>query len=261
MLSYSSPSVSSSLEEPSRGYGWPRLLLCFLLPGLLAKAVGRSGRHYMRAFVLSDLSLLVANTLVDHGPREGIRRLPEEAGLWPPKQRRHSLRAWAGMLAVFPLVLAPPTAVTLASLTERASRGPAGRLLNWRPISARWSLSALTPRRLLFGVSYPVLIEECYIHGLLWSRMAWLGRWRPIVNALAWAFYHLNRPVKDMVAGILPGALVASYFRAFTGNIYWTALGHYLSNAFYTWLGHRNLQRRPPSEEETSTMELIAPSQ
>ena len=55
--------------------------------------------------------------------------------------------------------------------------------------------------------------------------MAWLGRWRPVVNGTAWAFYHLNRPAKDMVGSILPGAILASYVRESTGNIYWTAAG------------------------------------
>jgi len=210
----------------------------------------------MRAFVLSDLALLMANVVIDHGLKDGVRRLPQEAGLWPLRQRREPLHAWA-ILITAALLLFGPLSPTIASVVERASRHRAGRFLNWRPIQARWSLSP--PSWWLFLVHIPrdVLIEECYIHGLLWSRMAWLGRWRPIVNALAWASYHLNRPVKDMVAGILPGALLASCARSFTGNIYWNALGHYLSNAFYTWLGYRRLQTRPASEETSST-ELIA---
>jgi len=60
-----------------------------------------------------------------------------------------------------------------------------------------------------------------------------------------------------MVAGILPGAILASYVRSFTGNLYWNALGHYLSNVFWTWFANRNLQKRAPSEE-TSVTELIS---
>jgi hypothetical protein len=210
----------------------------------------------MRAFVLSDLVLLIGNILVDHGPKEGLKRIPEEAGVWPPTQRRQPLYAWVLLFAAG-LALLGPLSPILARAVGKASKHPAGRFLNLRPVPARWSLSSSGLRQILAYNLYAVAIEECYIHGLLWSRMAWLGGWRPLVNALAWAGYHLNRPVKDMVAGILPGAILASYVRSFTGNLYWNALGHYLSNVFWTWFANRNLQKRAPSEE-TSVTELIS---
>ncbi len=65
------------------------------------------------------------------------------------------------------------------------------------------------------------------------------------MSGTAWAFYHLNRPVKDMVGSILPGAILSSYAREQTGNIYRTAAGHYAANAYAAW----QRGRRPHGEE------------
>ena len=134
------------------------------------------------------------------------------------------------------------------ALAERASKRPAGRFLNWTPLQVGWSPpDRLSADRLLYLIPMAVFAEECYIRGLLWSRMAWLGPWRPLVSGTAWAFYHLNQPLKNITGSILPGALLSSYARAFTANIYWTALGHYLSNAYGAWQG------RPRDDAGTRT--------
>ncbi len=225
-------------REPSPSYGWGRLLLCYSLTPLLAKASGARRRRYVEVFICLDLALLLANVVIDRGPREALRRLPQEMGLWPPRQERHGPLAWAAFAAASAaiLMLLPRT----ASLVERASKHPAGRFLNWTPLQVSWSPpEGLTADRLFGLIPLAVFAEECYIRGLLWSRMAWLGRWRPLVSGTAWAFYHLNQPLKNIVGSILPGALLSSYAREFTGNIYWTAAGHYLSNAYGAWLGGR----------------------
>lgn len=227
--------------KPRLDYGWGRLLLCYLLPPLLARPLGGRGRHYVSAFLWLDLVLLVVNVMVDRGPREGLRRLPEEMGVWPPCQQRHHFLSWTAFITASVLTLMLVTS-RLMSLAERAGKHRAGRFLNWTPIRVDWFPPDRDFTRLLIHhLPLNIIAEECYLRGLLWSRMAWLGRWRPLVNGTAWAFYHLNRPIKDMVAAILPGALLASYARVFTGNIYWTAVGHYSSNAFYSWLALRRL--------------------
>src|SRR3990170_2576114 len=120
--------------------------------------------------------------------------------------------------------------VWLLPQLQRWSGRPSGSWLNWTPIRVRWFRENLPlAQLLLYTLTLNILAEECYIRGLLWARMAWLGRWRPLVSGTAWALYHVNRPVKDMLGAILPGALLASWAREFTGNLYWTAAGHYLS--------------------------------
>ncbi len=216
-------------------YGWRRLLLCFALPGLLARVLGGRGTRYIEAFLWLDLVFLVANVVVDRGLKEGVRRLPEEMGLTPVRQERRHLALWPGLGVAWAFVL---TAVTprIATLVQRASQQPAGRFLNWTPILVDWFPADHSFRRImLYYLPLNIVAEECYIHGLLWSRMAWLGRWRPIANAAAWAFYHFNRPVKDMAGAILPATLLASYTRAQSQNVYVTAVGHYASNAFFSW--------------------------
>ena len=76
-------------REATLNYGWGRLFLCYSLTPLLAKALGGRGRRYVETFIWLDLALLVTNVVIDRGP-EGLRRLPQEMGLWPPRQRRHS---------------------------------------------------------------------------------------------------------------------------------------------------------------------------
>jgi len=227
-----------ALQDRSISYGWRRLLLCYSLTPLLAKAVGARGRRYVEAFICLDLVLLVANVMIDRGPREGLRRLPQEMGLWPPRQERHHPLAWAAFIAGSAAVSV--FSLRLAALVERASRHPAGRLLNWTPLEVGWSPpERLTAGRLFYLIPLAVFAEEPYIRGLLWSRMAWLGRWRPLVSGTAWASYHLNQPLKNIIGSILPGALLSSYAREFTGNIYWTALGHYASNVYGAWSSGR----------------------
>lgn len=235
--------AASAAQDSALSYGWGRLLLCCLLPALLARPVGgRQGRGYVSAILWLDLASLVTNVLIDHGPRKGLRKLPEEMGLWPPRQKRHHPLSWAACIAssVITLVFATPR---LMARAERASSHPAGRLLNWTPFVVERSLDRSYAHFLFRHLPLNIVAEECYWRGLLWSRMAWLGPWRPAVNGTAWAFYHLNRPVKDMLAAILPGALLSGYARAFTGNIYWTGLGHAASNAYFSWSRYRALRR------------------
>mgnify|MGYP001619819156 CR=1 FL=1 len=75
-------------QEPGLSYGLPRLLLCYLGPPVLAKGLGARGRRYVEAFLWLDLAFLAVNVVVDHGREQGLRRLPGEMGLWPPRQRR-----------------------------------------------------------------------------------------------------------------------------------------------------------------------------
>ncbi|MBI2913734.1 MAG: CPBP family intramembrane metalloprotease [Chloroflexi bacterium] len=230
--------------EPALNYGWGRLFLCYSLTPLLAKALGGRGRRYVETFIWLDLALLVANVVIDRGPRQGLRRLPREMGLWPPRQRRHHPLSWGAFIAASAAIvgLLPRT----AALVERASKHPAGRFLKWTPLEVGWSPpDRLSPGRLFYLIPLAVFAEETYIRGLLWSRMAWLGRWRPLVSGTAWAFYHLNQPLKNIVGSILPGALLSSYAREFTGNIYWTAIGHYLSNAYGAWQGGQVRRDKP----------------
>ncbi|OGO50752.1 MAG: hypothetical protein A2148_03400 [Chloroflexi bacterium RBG_16_68_14] len=241
--------VAPASPDSTLNYGWGRLLLCYLLPPLLARPLGGRGRGYIKAFLWLDLALLVTNVVIDRGPREGLRRLPEEIGVWPPRQDRHHPLSWATFLTVSALTLTVVTSGFMA-FVERASKHPRGRFLNWTPIVVERSLDGSLARFLFGHLPLNIVAEECYLRGLLWSRMAWLGRWRPLVNGTAWAFYHLNRPVKDMLAAILPGALLAGYARAFTGNIYWTAAGHYLSNAFFSWPAYRRLRSQVAMEED-----------
>ena len=53
-------------------------------------------------------------------------------------------------------------------------------------------------------------------------------------------------------------ALLASYIRAFTGNIYWTAVGHYLSNAYWSWYA---LKRGKRSEDVIHGLPRMEPAQ
>lgn len=87
--SQSDISASPTSREPILNYGWYRIFLCYLLPPLLAKALGARRRRYVEAFLWLDIALLVTNVVIDRGPREGLRRLPEEMGLWPTRQERH----------------------------------------------------------------------------------------------------------------------------------------------------------------------------
>lgn len=222
-------------------YGVPRLLACFLVPSLLAKASRARGRRYVEAHLWLDMASLLANVAIDRGPREALRRLPEEMALWPPRRRRRDARSW-WMLAGAAVISAVVT-VRLTRVLDRASQHPNGRVLNWTPLDVGWSPpDGLSMFRLLYLIPLAVFAEETYIRGLLWSRMAWLGRWRPLSSGAAWAAYHLNQPVKNILGSILPGALLASYTREMTGNIYWTAAGHYLSNTYGAWSSGR--QRR-----------------
>ncbi len=230
--------LAAQARDGARSYGPLRLLLCFAATPLLAKASGARGRRFVETFIWLDLALLSANVVVDHGPREGVRRLPQEMGLWPPRQAHHHPLSWAAFVAASAAILT--LLPRFMALTEQASKHPAGRFLNRPPLDVGWSPpDRLSPDRLFYLIPLAVFAEECYIRGLLWSRMAWLGRWRPAVSGTAWAFYHLNQPLKNIVGSILPGALLSSYARAFTGNIYWTAIGHYASNAYGAWSGRR----------------------
>lgn len=231
-------------DAEALNYGWGRLLLCYCLPPLLARATGARGRRFVETFLWLDLALLVVNVLIDRRPRQGLRRLPQEMGLWPPRQRRHGRLSWAAFAAasVAAFVLQPG----LAASVKRASRRPAGRFLDWTPLNVGWSPpEGPTAGRLFYLIPLAVFAEECYVRGFLWSRMEWLGKWRPLVNGAAWAFYHVNQPLKNIAGGILPGAIHASYVREFTGNIYWTAAGHYLSNAYGAWSSGRRRQAPP----------------
>jgi membrane protease YdiL (CAAX protease family) len=243
--------------DGARSYGPLRLLLCFAATPLLAKASGARGRRFVETFLLLDLALLLANVVVDYGPREGVRRLPQEMGLWPPRQARHHPLSWAAFVAASAAVLV--SLPRLAAQAQRASQAKAGRFLTWTPLDIGWSPpTGLTADRAFYLVPLAVFAEECYIRGLLWSRMAWLGRWRPAVSGTSWAFYHLNQPLKNIVGSILPGALLSSYARAFTGNIYWTAIGHYASNAYGAWSGGRQASGR--SERKKLPPEPLTPN-
>jgi membrane protease YdiL (CAAX protease family) len=200
---------------------------------MLARVVGGQ-RRWLEVNAVADLGFGAGNLVVDYGLRRGLRALPHEMGLWPIRRRRLSPQSWFGFAATFVVMFW--LIDRLNGLLVRASKGSSGRLLNWTPLNAGWHPpERLTRRRLAYTIPLAVVSEETYIRGVLWSRMAWLGRWRPLVNGTAWACYHLNRPVKDMVGSILPGALLASYVREQTGNIYWTAVGHYASNAYAAW--------------------------
>ena len=216
-------------------YGCPRLLLCYLGPPLLAKALGARGRRYVEAHLWLDLAFLAVNVIVDRGWEQGLRRLPAEMGLWPPRQQRRGARAWTALVTATAATSLLAT-LWLAPWLERASERPSGRLLNWTPLPVGWSPpDGLSRRRVFYLIPLAVFAEETYIRGLLWSRMGWLGRRRPLVNGTAWAFYHVNQPTKSVIGSILPHAIVASYARELTGNIYWTAIGHYLSNTYGAW--------------------------
>jgi membrane protease YdiL (CAAX protease family) len=225
-----------------------------LAPGVLARPLARRDDRYVETFLWLDIASLLLNLLADHGPRRVLKRLPEEAGLWPPRQRRHSRPAWVGFaVGSSALVLAN---IWLLHQLQGWSTRPSGAWLNWTPVRMRWFREHLPlVRLLLYTLLLNIVAEECYIRGLLWSRMAWLGRWRPLANGTAWAFYHINRPLKDMLGAILPQALLASWAREFTGNIYWTAAGHYLSNAFFSILAARRLRENP--ERGRSSAELF----
>ncbi len=232
---------SRTAGESSLNYGWRRLLACYFLPGLLARPLGGRGRGYIKAFLWLDLALLLANVIVDRGPSEGLRRLPEEMALWPVRQNRLRPRS-AGALFAATVVTFALIMPGLKAATERASRYRLGGFLNWTPITVdRARTESTFTRYALTHLLLNITAEECYLRGLLWSRMAWLGKWQPLTSGTAWAIYHLNRPVKDMISDILPAALLASYVRASTGNIYWTAVGHFLSNAYYS--RHASLER------------------
>ncbi|TAK56496.1 MAG: CPBP family intramembrane metalloprotease, partial [Dehalococcoidia bacterium] len=205
---------------------------CYAGPPLLAKAFG-DRRRYLEVHAAATVALAATNVIVDYGPRDGARRLPGEMGLWPIRPPRANV-SWLRLVGAFVATLW--LIYRLSARLGRANTGPTGGVLNWTPLDAGWRPpERLTRRRLLYTVPLAVVSEETYIRGVLWSRMGWLGRWRPVVNGTCWAFYHLNRPVKDMVGSILPGAILASYVREYTGNIYWTAAGHYISNAYAAW--------------------------
>ena len=242
--SESDADVAPDCHESDLSYGWGRLLACYLLPPLLAKASGARGRRYVEVFIGLDLALLLTNVVIDRGPREGVRRLPQEMGLWPPRQRHHRPHSWAAFVAASAAIVV--SLPRLAAFAQQASRHRAGRLLKWTPLQVGWSPpDRLDAGRLFYLIPMAVFAEECYIRGLLWSRMAWLGPWRPLVSGTAWAFYHLNQPLKNIIGSILPGALLSSYAREFTGNIYWTALGHYLSNALGAMQGRPRTSPEP----------------
>ena len=214
-------------------YGPARLLLCYAGPPLLARAIG-GRRRWLEVHCFADLAFAAANVIVDYGPKRGVRALPDEMGIWPARQRSRPWSSWLALAGAFVTVLWLIN--WLAARLGRVHEGPVGKVLNWTPLDAGWRPpERLTRQRLLYTIPLAVVSEETYIRGVLWSRMAWLGRWRPVVNGTAWAFYHLNRPVKDMVGSILPAAILASYARQHTGNVYWTALGHYASNAYAAW--------------------------
>lgn len=219
-------------------YGPGRLMLCYAGPPLLAGAFG-GRRRWLEVHALADLAFAAGNIIVDSGPTRGLRALPDEMGLWPIRRRPLSLLSWLKLAAAFVAMFWLIDRLTV--LFARADHGSLGKLLNWTPLPIGWRPpERLTRRRLAYAIPLAVVSEETYIRGVLWSRMAWLGKWRPLVNATGWAFYHLNRPVKDMVGGILPGAILSSYVREQTGNIYWTAAGHYAANAYAAWQrGHR----------------------
>ena len=190
---------------------------------------------------MADLAFAAGNVIVDYGPGSGLRALPNEMGLWPVRRRSRPGLSWLGLAGAFLATLWLTNRLT--ALLGHASEGPTAKLLNWTPLAVGWRPpESLTRLRLLYVIPLAVVSEETYIRGVLWSRMGWLGRWRPVVNGAGWAFYHLNRPVKDMVGAILPGAILASYAREQTGNIYWTAIGHYASNAYAAW--QRGRQQR-----------------
>lgn len=239
---YQSDVADGGTEQGSAlKYGCPRLLLCYLGPPLAAKALGARGRRYAEAHAWMDVAFLAANVVADRGYRQGPRRLPDGMGLRPPEQRRHGALSWTLLLATAATSLL--TALWLAPWLERASKRPSGRLLNWTPLPVGWSPpDGLSRRRLFYLIPLAVCAEETYIRGLLWSRMAWLGRWRPLVNGTAWAFYHVNQPIKSVIGSILPLAVCASYARESTGNIYWTSMGHYLSNTYGAWSSGRQQQ-------------------
>lgn len=228
---------NQTTQQPVINYGPARVLLCYAGPPLLARAIG-GRRRWLEVHCLADVAFAAGNVIVDYGPREGVRRLPGEMGLWPIRPTRAGA-SWIRLVGAFVAALVATLWLSywLSARLGRANTGHTSSVLNWTPLAVGWRPpeGGLTRRRLLYAIPLAVFSEETYIRGLPWSRMAWLGRWRPVVNGTAWAFYHLNRPVKDMVGAILPGAILASYARERTGNIYWTAIGHYASNAYAAW--------------------------
>ena len=77
------------------------------------------------------------------------------------------------------------------------------------------------------GIVGPV-VEELYFRGYLLPRIAWLGRWAPVLNTVLFSLYHFFTPWANVgrIVALLPMVYTAWWKR----NIYLSMAVHVLWN-------------------------------
>ncbi len=225
-------------DSPVAQLALPPLLALFLIPGvlltgayvLLAPVAEAAGFPPLAALLAAIVVVLVPVELgivlwAGRGDRRQTRDLL-------PYRRPLRIRAW---LALVPLLIVAGFVGFGLSMTiepliiERAFGWLPAWFVHPVPLDGIGSYSrqawvvTLTAYLVLNGLVGPI-VEETYFRGFLLPRMAWMGRWAPLVNVTLFSLYHLWSPWQ--VVGRILGFGPTVYAVRRTENIYMGMVVH-----------------------------------
>lgn len=211
-------------ESPKQITSWPKLILLHLLPGviitlgyaLLVRPVTNSGYPKVVAIGITCIVVLLPIEL-----GYVLYKSKKDYGSFSLKsisfhQRKLKLKEY---LIFVPITFTAVTAMFV--LTSGAGKFLFYKAFYWLP---SWFVLNenlnLYPKSALIvtlfvcffitGILAPI-VEEIYFRGYLLSRMRWLGKYAPLVNALLFAVYHFMSPwmIITRIIALLPLCSVA----------------------------------------------------
>ena len=209
---------SSRPTYPAEQIGLATLLVLFLLPGALLTVVYVVIAPFIESAGFPPIAGVLLAILVVLVPFElgVILRASGGRGILAvvPYRRSMPMRDWLWLVPV--LIAAAFVGFGLSMAVEPAIiDGLFGWLPDWfvRPIdpdrvteySREAWLVTLGAYLLLNGFVGPI-VEELYFRGYLLPRMAWMGRWAPLVNVSLFSVYHFWSPwqIAARILGIGP---------------------------------------------------------
>jgi membrane protease YdiL (CAAX protease family) len=199
-----SPNYSPATEQLTL----PRLLALFLVPGafmtvayaVIAPFIETAGFPPIAALLLAILIVLVPFELgvVLRAGRGNPLRIRSVV----PYRRPLPIRDWLWLVPVLIVTAFVGFGLSMA-IEPTVIDGLFGWLPDWfvRPIdpdrvgdySREAWLVTLAAYLVLNGFVGPI-VEELYFRGYLLPRMAWMGRWAPLVNVSLFSLYHFWSP-------------------------------------------------------------------